>query len=217
MILAAVFVGGIRPLPPEGQSTGMFKTAVTGLVEAGPQGLAGDVQADRRVHGGPEKAVHHYPAGHYRRLALAFPECAALLIPGVLGENLSTEGMTEESVCLGDVLRMGGCVLQVSQPRRPCWKINHRLGEPGAAQFITEHGITGWYYRVLEPGTLGPGDTVELLARNPEPVSLARLWQASLEPRPDPSELEFQARTPGLTPAWAKRLEDRARWLRDNA
>ncbi|MBI4755660.1 MAG: MOSC domain-containing protein [Betaproteobacteria bacterium] len=215
--LAAVFVGGIRPLPPEGRPTGMFKAPVVRALEVGVEGLAGDAQADRRVHGGPEKAVHHYPAENYRRLAAAFPHRAEILAPGVLGENLSSHGLTEDRVCIGDVLRIGRCVLQVSQPRRPCWKIDHRLDAPGVAQHVGQHGLTGWYYRVLAPGTLGASDTIEQLERNAQPVTLARLWAAYMAARPALDELDFLCRTPGLAPGWVRSLTERMEWLRRNA
>ena len=79
----AIYVGGIRPLPPEGHPSGIFKEAVAGPILLGPEGLQGDAQADRRVHGGPYKALHHYAAENYARLAAAFPAKAALFVPGI--------------------------------------------------------------------------------------------------------------------------------------
>ena len=202
----AVFVGTLRPLPPEGQQTGMFKMPVTGPVAAGREGLAGDMQADLRVHGGPEKAVHYYPAEHYAALA-------GVLIPGVLGENLSGRGLTEDSVCIGDVFAIGTCRLQVSQPRQPCWKISHRLGHEPMSRVIADAGLTGWYFRVLEAGEISAGDGIECVERPAPGLTLARLWTARLAHRPDPAELRCLAAAPGLNPDWVKRLVERAVWL----
>ena len=215
--IAAVHVGGLASLPPEGHLTGIFKRALAGPVLLGREGLAGDVQADRRVHGGPEKALHHYAAENYARLAQAFPDLAGALVPGSLGENLVARGLTEDAVYIGDVFRAGSGRIQVSQPRSPCWKIDHRFGVEGLSRFIAEQGLTGWYYRVLETGEIGPGDSLELLERNPQPVTLGRLWRAHRAHRPDGEELAFLLATPGLAPGWVKKLAERLDWLRRHA
>jgi len=211
-----LFSGGLTRLDDEGQATGIYKQPVCAAVWIGTQGLAGDVQADRRVHGGPEKAVHHYPAEDYGRLAERFPAIAAQLIPGSIGENVSTAGWEERTVCIGDIFRLGGARLQVSQPRSPCWKIDQRYATEGLARHIAETGLTGWYYRVLEAGEAAAGSPFELLDRLPGAVSLADLWQLWREHRPDPAALARVGAAPGLTPAWGKKLADRADWLRAN-
>lgn len=212
----AVFAGGLRPLPPEGQETGMFKAPVVAPVAVGLEGLDGDRQADRRVHGGPEKAVHYFPAEHYAHLAARVPALAAALVPGVLGENLSARGLTEDAVCLGDVFAAGSCRLQVSQPRNPCWKINHRLDHAGLSRIIADDGCTGWYFRVLTPGELAPGEVLQLVARPAPGMSLARLAAAKGAHRPAPDELLALAAAPGLAPEVARRLRERAAWLENS-
>ena len=177
------------------------------------EGLAGDMQADLRVHGGPEKAVHYYPAEHYAALAARVPALAGVLIPGVLGENLSGRGLTEDSVCIGDVFAIGTCRLQVSQPRQPCWKISHRLGHEPMSRVIADAGLTGWYFRVLEAGEISAGDGIECVERPAPGLTLARLWTARLAHRPDPAELRCLAAAPGLNPDWVTRLVERAAWL----
>ncbi|NMG31878.1 MOSC domain-containing protein [Aromatoleum evansii] len=208
-----VFVGALRPLPPEGQLTGMFKQPVDGPVAVTAEGLAGDRQADRRYHGGAEKALHHYPAEHYARLALRYPERAALLQAGVLGENLSTRGWTEESVCIGDLFRIGTALVQLSQPRRPCWKIDHRLDSEGASLFVAQEGITGWYYRVREAGTIAAGEVFELVERPNPALSVAAFIGATQAHRPEPAALRAIAAAAGLAPEWMRRLSERADWL----
>jgi MOSC domain-containing protein YiiM len=209
-----IFVGGLQPLPPEGQMSGIVKAPVAGPIALGPEGLAGDRHGDPRYHGGREKALHHYPADHYPHLAEHLPELRGRLVPGALGENLTTTGVTEDAVCVGDVFRIGACRVQVSQPRQPCWKINCLLGEARLSRLIADSGRTGWYYRVLAGGTLAPGDGFELLERPAPGVSLARLWRINLAHRPDPEEVAQLARTPGLSPPWQRKLAERAEWLR---
>lgn len=213
----ALFVGSVRPMPNDGRPTGMFKAPVAGPIAVGIEGLAGDAQADRRVHGGPEKAVHHFPLENHRRLAVRFPALAARFVAGALGENLSTEGADEADICLGDVFAFGTARLQVSQPRRPCWKIDARHGEEGIAAFIAEQGIAGWYYRVLAPGVAGPGDALELIDRDPEPVSLRAFGELMREHRPPVALLERLAGYAPLNADWRQRLRQRADWLRKNA
>jgi MOSC domain-containing protein YiiM len=212
----AVFVGGLRPLPPEGQLTGMYKQRQQAPVWCGAQGLAGDLQGDRRVHGGPDKAVHLYPASHYPRLAALLPATEVTLAPGVLGENLSVAGLDERNTCIGDIFALGAARLQVSQPRRPCWKISHRLGVASASRTVADQGLTGWYFRVLAEGEIPPEGTLTLLERPAEGFDLARLWAAEQAHRPAADELRRLARAPGLAPQWAARLDHRADWLERN-
>jgi MOSC domain-containing protein YiiM len=209
-----VYTGTLRPLPPEGRPTGIFKEPVAGRVLARREGLAGDAQADRRVHGGPEKALHQYAAENYALLAAAFPDCADRLVPGSLGENVSGRGLTEAEARIGDVFRLGTATIQVCQPRSPCWKIDHKFGTTTMARHIAELGIAGWYYRVLEEGEIGAGDLLELVERQEDAPSLRRLWQANLDLQARPEELEALARAPGLAAGWVKKLAERADWLR---
>ena len=215
-MIDAVFAGGVRPLPPEGHPSGIFKQAVIGPVRLGPEGLAGDEQADRRVHGGPYKALHHYAAENYARLAAAFPDKAALFVPGSLGENVSTTGWDEDTVCVGDVFRIGPAIVQVSQPRQPCWKINHKFGEEELMRFVAEHCVAGWYYRVLEGGPIAAGDAFALIERNAAAVTLRRLWFSFRAHRPDPEELAMLRGIPGLSPNWVQKLDERIAWLKQN-
>lgn len=201
-------------MPGDGRSTAIFKQPVAGMIEVRAEGLAGDVQADRRVHGGPDKAIHHFPADHYPRLAGAVPDLAAEFVAGAIGENISTCGLTERDVCIGDVFSLGSARLQLSQPRTPCWKIDKKFRVEGLAQAIAAAGIAGWYYRVLAPGQVTAGDELCLLERNREPFSVARMWALGHALRPDPDELEALAATPGLAAQWCERIHNRAAWLR---
>ncbi|KAA3653882.1 MAG: MOSC domain-containing protein [Proteobacteria bacterium] len=212
-----VFAGGLRPLPPEGQMTGMFKTQLRAPVWVGREGLAGDAQGDRRYHGGPDKAVHLYPVDHYARLVAAFPALAGEVGPGTLGENLSVAGVDEAGVCLGDVFALGACRLQITQPRRPCWKIDHRLGVSGASRRVADDGITGWYFRVLTEGEIAPDDTLQLVERPNPDISVARLWAVETAHRPAVDDVRALSQAVGLSAGWAQKLRQRADWLERHA
>jgi MOSC domain-containing protein YiiM len=212
--MVTLFVGGIRPLPPENQPTGIFKRELQMPAWLGREGLASDAQADRRVHGGPEKALHQYPAAHYAALAAAFPEAKTLLVPGSIGENLSVPGWDETDVGIGDVFRLGDAVVQVSQPRSPCWKIDRRYGVDGMARLIDERGLTGWYFRVIEEGAVEPGCDFELMERMSPEATVAQLLSLWRMHRPELDALEAFAARPGLAPNWIAKLRKRADWFR---
>jgi MOSC domain-containing protein YiiM len=163
--LRSVQVGRVAPLGPDGVMSGFVKATVQGLVEVGLLGLAGDEQADLSVHGGPDKAVYACSLGNYAAWKSAFSQYEALLVPGGLGENLTIDGIAEDDVCIGDHMRIGTAVLQVSQPRQPCFKFALRFNDVAMPRAMVRNGMSGWYYRVLQPGSLTAGDEVRLLER----------------------------------------------------
>lgn len=114
-----------------------------------------DKQADRRLHGGPDKAVYCYPVEHYASWRTVAPQHTALLEPGGFGENLTTEGFDEDSVSIGDTFRIGHATVQVTQPRQPCFKLALRFEAPQMVRAMVRSGFSGWYLRVLEPGLIG--------------------------------------------------------------
>jgi MOSC domain-containing protein YiiM len=158
-------------------ATAIHKQPVTGPVEIGRLGLQGDAQADRRLHGGPGKAVYAYPLEHYafwqtqRRLA---GKGGAPLAHGALGENLTMEGMLEDACWIGDRLAAGTVLLEVSEVRTPCFKLNVKMGLPHAARLMDQSGHTGFYLRVLQPGVIAAGDTVTVLP-GPRTLSIAQI------------------------------------------
>lgn len=213
MAKTSIFIGGIRPLPESGRPTGIYKKAASDTLVLGREGFIGDEQADRNVHGGPEKAVHFYPATHYARLAARFPEAAPLLVPGSIGENLSSLELDESDVRIGDIWRLGDALLQVCQPRNPCWKIDARYASEGMAAFIAEQGLTGWYWRVVRPGQviLGAELLPEQIASNAPTLAAAmQVWQAH---RPPLAELQGLAATPGIASQWKQKIDARVDWL----
>jgi MOSC domain-containing protein YiiM len=157
-------------------------------VSVRPLGLEGDEQADLTVHGGLAKAVYAYPAEHadfwrtVRAQAGVAPWDAAVP-PGLLGENLTLEGVTEDRLWIGDRLHLPGCVLAVSEPRFPCAKFNAAMGFAHAARLMAQSGFCGAYLGVIEPGTVAAGDAVRL-EPGPREVNLRELFKARKGARP---------------------------------
>lgn len=149
----------------DGGQSAIAKEPVSGPIHIGVQGLAGDEQGDLRVHGGPDKAVHQYAFEHYAAWRDELGERPVLAAPPAFGENFSTTGVTESGLCLGDQVRAGTCLLEVSQSRQPCWKLNARFGIADMALRVQQSARTGWYYRVLEPGEVQAGDVLTLINR----------------------------------------------------
>lgn len=208
-----LLTGQVAPLPGSEAPSGICKTPVDRPLTLGPEGFESDEQADRRVHGGVEKAVHHYPLDHYARWRAELGDLPPLGAPGGFGENLSTSGLTEEAVAVGDIFRLGTALIQVSQGRQPCWKLNRRFDVPDMARRVQQTGRTGWYYRVLQPGTVSPGDRLELIERVAPDWTLRRLWHALYVDRMNLGELEGIAALGVLAEGWRKyavrRLESR--------
>ena len=169
-------VAKARPFGPQGEPSAIAKHPVTRPLQLTLLGLGGDEQGDRLHHGGPDKALHHYPADHYPRWREDLPQVAAECWGiGTFGENLAPAGLTEDQVCIGDTFRLGPTLLQISQIRQPCWKLNVRLGVADMAQRVQDLVRTGWYYRVLATGEVAPGMELRLVDRPHPEWSLTRL------------------------------------------
>lgn len=184
--VVSVNLGTARPLAT-GNGTvmsGIDKRAAAGAVNVHLLGLEGDEQADLTVHGGPSKAVYAYPSEHlaFWRTVRAQAGVAGWeepLRPGALGENLTLAGLLESQVCIGDVLRFPNCVLAVSEPRMPCFKLNAALGFAHAAKLMAKSGWCGFYLSVRTPGTIVAGEAYELLP-GPRDIGIAELFRARI-------------------------------------
>lgn len=184
--------------------TSIFKQPVAGPVRVHAEHLAGDGQADLRVHGGPDKAVYAYPQEHWAYWQKLLP--AAQLVPGAFGENLTTTGLLEPAVRVGDCFRVGTAVLMAIQPRRPCVKLGIRLGRPGVVREFEEARRPGIYFRVRQPGVIAAGDAITLLEPSPYAVTIQDMV-ACLAPGPhDPDTVRALLATPYLSASWRERL-----------
>ena len=204
----AVLTGRAVDYTRPGSRSAIDKRAVEGPVRIGPEGLAGDEQGDRRVHGGPDKAIHHYPRDHYASWQGEVGAHALLQAAGAFGENISTVGITEADLCLGDRLRVGSALVEVSQARQPCWKLSDRFGIADMARRVQDSGRSGWYYRVLETGTVQAGDTLVLVDRPHPHWPLPRLSELLYRRTLDRDELHGALALP-LVPSWRKLFERR--------
>lgn len=205
-----LLIGGLSPLGPKSELSGIQKSPVASA-ELGFTGFGGDEQGDNKRHGGVEKAVHHYCLDHYVLWRHELGELDPLAQPGAFGENLAVEGLNEDGVCIGDVWALGEAVVQVSQARQPCWKLNSRFGVPDMARRLQSSGRTGWYYRVLEPSRVIEGDALHLLHR-PNPLwPVSRLLAVLYTGEQDWRSLEDMAMLKELSESWkrlaARRLE----------
>lgn len=205
--ISHVFVGKVRPFGPKEQTSAINKALVSGAVSVRSLGLEGDEQADLRVHGGVEKAIHHYPAEHYLRLQAEYPDIKFNV--GSLGENLSSQGITEKDVCLGDIFQLGSAKVQLSQGRQPCWKLNHKFGDKTIAKTVQTLGVIGWYYRVLEEGMVKAGDTLTLLERPCPEANLDRVLNALHRDTLNFDELEVLAPLEVIPENWRRTFEKR--------
>jgi len=165
-------------IPFRGEEKSAFAKAPTaGKVTVTRYGLEGDEQADRVNHGGPDKALHLYPQEHYPYWRDYLGGHALLESPGAFGENIASEGATEAQLCLGDRFRFGTALIEISQGRQPCWKIDHRFGVKGITAEIVRNGRCGIYFRVLEEGSAQAGDQLELVERTLPDWTIERLFR----------------------------------------
>lgn len=201
-IVDEIMIGSIAPIGPRAAPSGIDKHPVQGRLFLGPEGFTGDAQGDRKHHGGPEKAVHHYAYDHYPHWIDTLGSRDVLTRPGAFGENLSTRGLTERDVAVGDSFRLGRATLQVSQGRQPCWKLNARFDTPDMAVRVQKSGKTGWYYRVLEPGYVEPGDELRPLDRISPEWTIERLWRVLYVDTLNHDELAAMVELDHLPESW---------------
>jgi len=196
MRLASVQVG--KPAQVGEMRTGFGKQPVAGAVRVGGENIEGDGQADRRYHGGPDMAVLAYGAGHYA----AWRSEGVDLPFGGFGENLSVEGASETTACIGDVWRAGSALLQIASPRKPCHKISDYWRRPGLLRLVEQSGRSGWYLRVLEPGSLQAGDEIALVERPHPQWTVAKAYRIGVARKRDPGPAHDLARVEALSSRW---------------
>jgi MOSC domain-containing protein YiiM len=202
--LISVQVGQPETFPPKGPNEKEFQSAINKKPVDTPVyvsllGLDGDAQVDQRAHGGTDRAANVYPSEHYTfwRQDPALAEMTG----GAFGENLTTEGLLEDVVCIGDLYRIGEVMLEVSQPRGPCFKLNRRWHSDDLMERAVQNGRVGWYFRVRQPGKLRAGDPIELVDRRYTRWTIARLWALHLDPS-DKEALRDLATLPVLSESW---------------
>lgn len=172
--------GKMKKLKGLNIESGIDKTLHDERVHIGKLGIVGD-EHDYTFHGGPDKAVHGYCCSHYPTWRAEFPTAADRFVPGGFGENLVTRRMNERNICIGDLMSLGdpetGPLLQVSLPRQPCFKLNHRFELKNFAPNTWKLSRTGWYYRVLREGTVAAGDEIRLVERKHPKWTIERVQE----------------------------------------
>ena len=188
--------------------TGIFKDPISGPVAIGKLNLAGDSQADLTVHGGEDKAVYGYPAEHYQYWQRELPDVA--FSPGNFGENLTTEGLLENTLCIGDTLRVGAAILTVTQPRMPCYKLNLRFGRDDMIKRFLMSGRSGFYFSVAGVGEVSAGSEVDILSRDPNRVTVIDIVRLYLGETPGSDLLQRAMSVPALPASWKTHLLQRS-------
>lgn len=211
MKLLSVNVSRPRDVLHQGQavSTGIFKVPVEGRVRLRRHNLEGDGQADLSVHGGPTKAVYAYPAEHY---AFWREQLPGVELPwGMFGENFTTEGLREEEVRIGDRFRVGAADVVVTQPRFPCVKLGIKFGRADMVKRFLASRRTGFYLAVGQEGEVGAGDAIELVARDPESLTVAHVFHLYATDEDDWEGLERAIALPALPASWRDHFHQRLR------
>jgi MOSC domain-containing protein YiiM len=208
MRLVSINVGQPRLVEWNGKTieTGIFKDPVMGPVRVARTNLAGDRQADLTVHGGADKAVYAYPSEHYPFWSreLDRPD----LPWGMFGENLTTEGLDESTVRVGDRFAIGTAELEVSQPRLPCVKLGLKFERADMVKRFLRSGRLGFYVRVRREGVIEAGEPIRRLGADPDAPTIADLALLEASGRDDVALLERAVRTPAMTESWRQRYRD---------
>ena len=202
MKLISLNIGLPREVTWKGKtvSTGIFKEPVSDRVMLRSLNLDGDGQADLTVHGGADKAVYLYPFEHYDYWRGELPDTELSL--GIFGENFTTTGLREEEVNIGDRFRIGTVTLMVTQPRLPCYKLGIRFGQPNIVKQFLASRRTGFYFRVLQEGEVGAGDTLELISRDSNNITVANITQLYVRDQNNPELLRRAAQLEALPQSW---------------
>jgi MOSC domain-containing protein YiiM len=186
--------------------TSIFKSPVDGRRGIRAHNVDGDRQSDLTVHGGPYKAVYCYPEEHYAYWRGELPNYD--FTPGNFGENLTTQGLDESEVAIGDRFRVGSAILQVTQPRMPCFKLGIRFARADMVKRFWHSGRPGIYFSIVEEGDVAAGDAIEFLGGEPERVSIADVVALYRGTKVD-SELRDRALKAPLFGSWKRELRER--------
>lgn len=202
-----VYIGKTREYP-ESKPSAIEKYLVDGELQLTELGLEGDEQAEKIIHGGPDRALCHYPREHYIHWAREFPEQSEQFCAPAYGENLSTQGLTEKDVYIGDIFRWGDALIQVTQPRSPCYKLNYHFGISDMASLMQEAGYCGWLYRVVMAGKVSTESPLELVSRVSD-VSVAEAIAIAWHMPFDDEQYHRLLSAAGLSASWTRTMQKR--------
>jgi MOSC domain-containing protein YiiM len=202
MKLLSVNVGLPRELEWKGKivRTSIFKDSVVGRVRVSRLNVNGDQQSYLTVHGGPDKAVYAYPSEHFAFWRTEFPGMD--LVWGIFGENFTTAGLLEETLHIGDRLRIGSAEFVVTQPRMPCFKLGIRFNRSDMVKRFLQSGRTGFYFAVLREGEVAAGDSIELIARDEQNIPVADVVNLYRGDATNQNLLRRVSKLPSLPNGW---------------
>jgi MOSC domain-containing protein YiiM len=209
MTLLSVNVGLPREIEWQGETvlTSIFKEPVSGRVRVRQLNLEGDRQSDLSVHGGREKAVYAYPSEHY---AFWRKELPGVDLPwGVFGENLTTTGLLEDAVYIGDRLRAGSAEFIVTQPRMPCFKLGIRFDRPDMVNRFLASGRSGFYVAVTREGDVAAGDALDVISRDEQRITVAEVARLYNAGNAEQDLLRRVSELPALPERWRERFRQR--------
>ncbi|BAY09952.1 MOSC domain-containing protein [Calothrix sp. NIES-2098] len=211
MKLISVNVGLPREVTWKGKAvrTGIFKEPVNARVMVRELNLDGDRQADLTVHGGVDKAVYVYPFEHYDYWQSQLPDTE--LTFGIFGENFTVSGLREEELNIGDRFKIGSVELMVTQPRLPCYKLAIRFGRSDMVKRFLTSRRTGFYFRVLQEGEVVAGDTLELISRDTNNITVADITQLYVREQNNPELLHRAAQLEALPESWRDYFQEQIR------
>jgi len=199
----------------QNQQSSINKQPVDGPIYVGVDNLAGDKQADLAVHGGRDKAVYVYPKEHYSywQQSTGLLRTPRLKLPknphGSFGENLTLSGLIEDMGYIGDVFACGEVVLQVTQPREPCWKLAFKFKQKKLPMWVITSGRTGWYMRVLQEGTIESGMTITQVEQGCQDWSVLTCNQLYHGRTVNPDKLKSLVDCAALSQSWHNSFERR--------
>jgi MOSC domain-containing protein YiiM len=208
MKLISLNVSMPKDVPYRGETmyTGIYKQPVSGRVMMRTLNLDGDGQGDLEAHGGHDKAVYVYPHEHYAYWSRELGRTDFGF--GQFGENLTTEGLLEEEVCIGDVYRIGEAIVEVTQPRAPCYKLAHKMGMPTFVKLFTKSERIGFYLAVVQEGEVGAGDAITRIMVGPEQMSVREVFHLLYFDKKNVAQARRALSIPALAEAWREPLED---------
>jgi MOSC domain-containing protein YiiM len=211
MKLISVNVGLPREVTWKGKtvSTGIFKEPVSDRVMVRSLNLDEDGQADLSVHGGLDKAIYVYPFEHYDYWRTELPDTELTL--GIFGENFTVTGFREEELNIGDRFQIGTVELMVTQPRLPCYKLGIRFGRPDMVKRFLASRRTGFYFRVLQEGEVVAGDSLVLVSRDDNNITVADITQLYTREQNNPELLHRAAQLKALPASWRDYFQEQSR------
>ena len=185
-------------------TTGIYKKPTNGSIYLGKTDVKGDTVSNRKVHGGEFKACYLFSADQYRYWQELYPHLEWTF--GMLGENLTVKGLDEQQLFIGDIYKLGNALVQITQPREPCFKFAYKFGSNAVLQQFINHGFSGTYVKVLEEGDVNIDDTFQLVEHQPNGITVFQLFELLYAENKNKAHIESLLNNNALPENLKKRL-----------